>query len=59
MCLDWHVYVKLTTGKVIGCDFVVSATGTSPNTPCLSTIAPVSGLLAASQGHSLWIPFLV
>ena len=28
----WPVYVKLTNGKVYGCDFVVSATGVSPNT---------------------------
>ncbi|XP_015184260.1 PREDICTED: pyridine nucleotide-disulfide oxidoreductase domain-containing protein 1 [Polistes dominula] len=27
----WPVYVKLTNGKVIGCDFIVSATGVVPN----------------------------
>ena len=27
---DWNVYVELTSGKVFGCDFVVSATGVSP-----------------------------
>jgi len=29
---NWPVYVKLTNGKVYGCDFVVSATGVTPNT---------------------------
>ncbi|XP_076818841.1 pyridine nucleotide-disulfide oxidoreductase domain-containing protein 1-like isoform X1 [Clavelina lepadiformis] len=28
---DWPVCVKLTNGKMIGCDFVVSATGVTPN----------------------------
>ncbi|XP_077450345.1 pyridine nucleotide-disulfide oxidoreductase domain-containing protein 1 isoform X1 [Stigmatopora argus] len=28
----WPVYVKLTNGKTFGCDFVVSATGVTPNT---------------------------
>jgi hypothetical protein len=28
--LDWPVFVELTSGKVIGCDFIVSATGVSP-----------------------------
>lgn len=27
----WPVYAKLTNGKVVGCDFVVSATGVIPN----------------------------
>ncbi|KAF7383622.1 hypothetical protein HZH66_012972 [Vespula vulgaris] len=27
----WPVYVKLTNGKIIGCDFIVSATGVVPN----------------------------
>jgi len=29
---DWPVYVELTNGQVYGCDFVVSATGVTPNT---------------------------
>ncbi|XP_061617564.1 pyridine nucleotide-disulfide oxidoreductase domain-containing protein 1 isoform X3 [Phyllopteryx taeniolatus] len=28
----WPVYVRLTNGKTFGCDFVVSATGVTPNT---------------------------
>ncbi|XP_061663401.1 pyridine nucleotide-disulfide oxidoreductase domain-containing protein 1 [Syngnathoides biaculeatus] len=28
----WPVYVRLTNGKTVGCDFVVSATGVTPNT---------------------------
>nr|XP_004611338.1 unnamed protein product [Sorex araneus] len=27
----WPVYVELTNGKVYGCDFIVSATGVTPN----------------------------
>ena len=34
---DWGVCVLLTNGKVFGCDLVVSATGASPNTSCLSS----------------------
>lgn len=29
--VDWPVYVELTNGKVYGCDFIVSATGVTPN----------------------------
>ncbi|XP_015252916.1 PREDICTED: pyridine nucleotide-disulfide oxidoreductase domain-containing protein 1 [Cyprinodon variegatus] len=29
---SWPVYVQLTNGKTLGCDFVVSATGVVPNT---------------------------
>ncbi|ROT70737.1 Pyridine nucleotide-disulfide oxidoreductase domain-containing protein 1 [Penaeus vannamei] len=29
--IDWPVYVELTNGKVYGCDFIVSATGVTPN----------------------------
>ncbi|KAM9845969.1 pyridine nucleotide-disulfide oxidoreductase domain-containing protein 1 isoform 2-T2 [Aulostomus maculatus] len=29
---NWPVYVQLTNGKTFGCDFVVSATGVTPNT---------------------------
>ncbi|XP_031843890.1 pyridine nucleotide-disulfide oxidoreductase domain 1 [Nomia melanderi] len=32
---DWPVYVELTNGKIIGCDFIVSATGVIPNTNIL------------------------
>lgn len=28
---DWPVYVELTNGKIYGCDFIVSATGVTPN----------------------------
>jgi len=31
----WPVYVAMQNGKVIGCDFVVSATGVSPTVPVL------------------------
>lgn len=31
-CHKWPVYVKLANGEVYGCDFVVSATGVTPNT---------------------------
>lgn len=27
----WPVYVELTNGKIYGCDFLVSATGVTPN----------------------------
>uniref|UniRef100_A0A3Q3F5R4 Pyridine nucleotide-disulfide oxidoreductase domain-containing protein 1 n=1 Tax=Kryptolebias marmoratus TaxID=37003 RepID=A0A3Q3F5R4_KRYMA len=29
---SWPVYIQLTNGKAVGCDFVVSATGVVPNT---------------------------
>ena len=29
---SWSVFVELTNDKVYGCDFVVSATGVTPNT---------------------------
>ncbi|KAG8034532.1 hypothetical protein G9C98_007608 [Cotesia typhae] len=28
---DWPVYVELTNDKIIGCDFIISATGVTPN----------------------------
>ncbi|KOC70524.1 Pyridine nucleotide-disulfide oxidoreductase domain-containing protein 1 [Habropoda laboriosa] len=28
---EWSTYVELTNGKIIGCDFIVSATGVIPN----------------------------
>ena len=34
----WPLYVKLTNGKVYGCDFIVSATGVIPNTTPLMDI---------------------
>ncbi|XP_014293784.1 pyridine nucleotide-disulfide oxidoreductase domain-containing protein 1 [Halyomorpha halys] len=33
---DWPIFVKLTNGKVYGCDFIVSATGVVPNTSFLT-----------------------
>eukprot|EP00057_Strongylocentrotus_purpuratus_P015534 XP_011670008.1 PREDICTED: pyridine nucleotide-disulfide oxidoreductase domain-containing protein 1 isoform X2 [Strongylocentrotus purpuratus] len=35
---SWPVYVKLTNGKIYGCDFIVSATGVTPNTHILSDV---------------------
>ena len=32
---SWPVYVTMKSGKVIGCDFIVSATGVSPTVPVL------------------------
>lgn len=29
---NWPIYIKLTNEKIIGCDFIVSATGVIPNT---------------------------
>ncbi|XP_037070259.1 pyridine nucleotide-disulfide oxidoreductase domain-containing protein 1-like [Pollicipes pollicipes] len=29
---SWPVYVELSSGEIVGCDFVVSATGVRPNT---------------------------
>ncbi|CAL9682955.1 unnamed protein product [Knipowitschia caucasica] len=29
---SWPVYIKLSNGKIYGCDFIVSATGVEPNT---------------------------
>lgn len=31
----WPVYVTMQSGKIIGCDFIVSATGVSPTVPVL------------------------
>jgi pyridine nucleotide-disulfide oxidoreductase domain-containing protein 1 len=28
---EWPVYVELSSGKIFGCDFIISATGVSPN----------------------------
>jgi len=35
---SWNVYVELTNGKVVGCDFVVSATGVQPNGDSISIV---------------------
>lgn len=32
---SWPVYATLTNGVVVGCDFIVSATGVRPNTGVL------------------------
>lgn len=50
----WPVFVKLTNGKIYGCDFVVSATGVVPNTkPFLSnneiSLADDGGILVDDQ----------
>ena len=29
--VDWPVYARLTNGKLYGCDFIISATGVTPN----------------------------
>lgn len=45
---DWPVFVELRNGKVFGCDFIVSATGVTPNTELFAetpiAIAPDGGL---------------
>ena len=41
-CRDWPVYVELTNGHIYGCDFVVSATGVTPNTWPFTDCARVS-----------------
>jgi len=41
---DWPVYVELTNSHVYGCDFVVSATGVTPNTRPFTDCAQVSQL---------------
>lgn len=39
---SWPFYVKLTNGKVYGADFIVSATGVTPNTgPLLDKVSTV------------------
>ncbi|XP_063973198.1 pyridine nucleotide-disulfide oxidoreductase domain-containing protein 1 [Diachasmimorpha longicaudata] len=35
---DWPVFAELTNGKVIGCDFIVSATGVRPNTDIVGLV---------------------
>jgi NAD(P)H-nitrite reductase large subunit len=46
--IKWPVFVELTNGKVIGCDFVVSATGVTPNTQFLTDCD--TGLELADDG---------
>ena len=38
----WPLYVRLTSGRVYGCDFVVSATGVVPQGAVLSSVLKVS-----------------
>lgn len=35
---SWPYYVQLSNGKVYGCDFIVSATGVTPNIEPLNDI---------------------
>lgn len=35
---NWPVYVELTNGKTVGCNFVVSATGVIPNSETISIV---------------------
>ncbi|XP_076381739.1 pyridine nucleotide-disulfide oxidoreductase domain 1 [Megalopta genalis] len=46
---EWPVYVELTNGKIIGCDFIVSATGVIPN----SNIEGLEGLKKGDDGGIL------
>ena len=39
--IEWPMYVELTNGHVYGCDFIVSATGVSPNTRPFTDYAQV------------------
>ena len=36
--MEWNVYLELTNGKLIGFDFVVSATGVIPNGDLVTNI---------------------
>lgn len=40
---SWPVRVRLTNGAIVGCDFVVSATGVKPNTGVLGAEFEASG----------------
>ncbi|XP_071485399.1 pyridine nucleotide-disulfide oxidoreductase domain-containing protein 1-like [Diadema antillarum] len=44
---SWRIYIKLTNGKIYGCDFIVSATGVLPNTTILGSIG---GLKLSEDG---------
>lgn len=46
--VDWPVYVELTNGHIYGCDFVVSATGVTPNTRPFTDCAQVGVLFVAN-----------
>ncbi|XP_076685182.1 pyridine nucleotide-disulfide oxidoreductase domain 1 [Andrena cerasifolii] len=46
---EWPVYVELTNGKIIGCDFIVSATGVVPN----SNITGLENLAKGDDGGLL------
>ena len=41
---SWNVHVELTNGKVIGCDFVVSATGVVPNGDTITLVPSSAGV---------------
>ena len=43
---SWPVYVELTNGKVIGCDFIISATGVVPAVAAFTKSNKVSGQFA-------------
>ena len=38
---EWNVYVKLSNGRVYGCDFVISATGVLPSGDLFSQVVDV------------------
>ncbi|OWA51186.1 Pyridine nucleotide-disulfide oxidoreductase domain-containing protein 1 [Hypsibius exemplaris] len=46
---SWPVYVELTNGKHFGCDFIVSATGVTPNVDFLQKTLP-AGAFAVDGG---------
>jgi small subunit ribosomal protein S18b len=50
----WPVYLTLNNGKVLGCDFVISATGVSPSIPDIE----VSCHLRRSPLQQIWLIFL-
>jgi len=58
---DWPVYVELTNGQVYGCDFVVSATGVTPNTWPFTECAQVCANYhhTISTVHSACVSFTV
>ncbi|XP_043274437.1 pyridine nucleotide-disulfide oxidoreductase domain-containing protein 1 [Venturia canescens] len=43
---NWPVWAKLTNGKTIGCDFIISATGVSPN----SNLPGLENLVKSEDG---------
>ncbi|XP_065666702.1 pyridine nucleotide-disulfide oxidoreductase domain-containing protein 1 isoform X1 [Hydra vulgaris] len=46
-----NVYVKLSNGEIIGCDFIVYATGVKPNVPKIHT--KVHQIKCSPEGHLL------